>query len=176
MTTETWQNIIIGATFLLGAVGLLLSILNYRIAKDSQRNSLREKVYETQFDFFMKWSQEIGIFETMVHDLNHNHFGKLQELKQAIMNKSNEIDLVVTQNDLIIPDEFMEKITKQVGLYFNVTTEVMKSEDGKIEKALLSLMTKQSIDLMIDMSDYLGVDSHGKENMSLIRRKARILK
>lgn len=173
MTTNDWQTIGIIATLIFSVVGILLGMLNYALSRKAQRNSLREKVYEKQFNFFMKWSQEIGIFETMVHDLNHNHFGKLQDFKQAIMNKSNEIDLIVTQNNLIIPDEFMEKITQQVSLYFNVTTEVMKSVDGKIDKELLSLMTEQSLNLMIDMSVYLGVASHGKENMSLIRRESR---
>lgn len=168
MNTETWQNIIIGATFLIGAAGLVLSILNYRVAKDAQRNSLRERVFEKQFEFFMKFNEFTGYIETVLADHNHHLTDKEDSIEKLDI-KVEELDIFVSQNELIIPDTLYRAVSGRVAYYYRVIAAILNSDDV-LEKELEAEVVDTGIDLQLDIIDYLGLEKLSRENMLLARK------
>jgi hypothetical protein len=147
----------------------LLGLYNLYINIKSQRKTHRELFFNKQFDFFMNLQSLIAVFEDLVYDLNESHIYQ-DACQEQIFVLANDIDMLISKNELIIPDSLYGKLSDYSGLCHKIYS-LSKKEPIKIDKIFKSELVRKNIDLLDDIREYIGIEQLSEENRKLVRGK-----
>lgn len=147
----------------------LLGIYNLWINIKSQRKSQRELIFNKQIEFFMQLQSIIAEFEDNVIDFNESH-SDIKVTREKIYKLSNEIDLLITKNELIIPDDLFSEISKY-SIDCHKLSSLSYGEPFKINKEIKNVMMKKNVSLLDDIREYIGIERLSEENRKLVGGK-----
>ncbi len=164
---NTTQFVILIITAIVSVSGLVLSILNAIINKKNRRNSLREKVFQKQFDFFMKMNEFVALINHELDEFNQEASNNEESL-DVIYELIEGLDLHVSKNEMIIPDELYKDIYKYVTALYDLLSEMIK-DHSFLDKDNGNDVLDLDIDLQMDIINYLGLEKLSRENMELAR-------
>ncbi len=159
---QIFSSIGITATFLLGGYNLVLNIRG-------QRKFQREYIFTKKFDFLMQLSALIAELEDKIVDINQTYSDQ-NTLANNIHDLSNELDLLVTKNELIIPDAIYFKIDAFIKESHKLSQLFYKTPESITELFKSNFYTKIS-NLTEDIRDYLGIEIISEENRKLVKGK-----
>lgn len=159
LTTFQFFSIIgISSTAILGIFNLVLTI-------KSQRKTHRELFFTKQFEFFMQLCELIAEIEDNffnIYDRDNS------ESIKKITALSENIDLLVTKNELIIPNDLYFKINECVVYYYK-NVSISKSSPDKINDEIKKEFSGKCSDLIMDIREYIGMEHLSEENRKLVK-------
>ena len=83
---------------------------------------------------------------------------------------SDEIDLEISRNEIIIPDEIYGPIN-EFSIYCHDISILTYQEPEKINKLLLTEFVNKNLDLIEFIRNYMGIEKLSAENRNLLRNK-----
>lgn len=159
---QIFSSIGITATAGLGIFNLIINI-------KSQRKYQREYIFTKKFEFLMQLTALIAELEDKIVDINQSYSNQ-NMLTDRIDNLTNELDLLVTKNELIIPDAIYFKIDDFVKDSHKLSQLFYKTPDAINESFKNNFYNKIS-NLTEDIRDYLGIETISEENRKLVKGK-----
>ncbi len=160
------QNIVLILTAAISVISLGVGLLNFLLNVKNRRNSIREKVFEKQLEFFLELN---GIMSEIMSQSHALWNPKIESTDEDITAFDENIDLLddkVSKNSLIIPDELDSNFTVLINFVNEYLSDYYKGDsdftEEKHEKITLTI-----IDINIDIEDYLAIDNLSNENMKI---------
>jgi hypothetical protein len=144
----------------------LLGILNFIINQRSQRKTHRELIFQKQFDFFMKLQTKYTVLINEIYGIN-NPSNNLEESKEIISDILDEIDDLISDNEMIIPDELYNQIDDFQSYCNSIFTDITKQPELITREEKRNLI-KTNTDLIDSFRNYIGVEKLSKENRDLV--------
>lgn len=145
----------------------LLGFYNLFINIKSQRKTQRELIFNRQFEFFMQLQGLIVEFEDAVSEINENHT-KLDDSRERIFKLSNNIDMLSSKNDLIIPNVMYSKICDYSSFCHEISS-LSYNDPSKIDKKFKSDFIDTNFSLLDDLRAYIGIENLSEENRKLVK-------
>ena len=145
----------------------LLGFYNLFINIKSQRKTQRELIFNRQFDYFMNLQGLIAEFEDAVSDMNEN-YSKLEDTQERIFKLSNDIDMLSSKHELIIPDSMYLKISNYSSYCHEIYSLSLKTP-AKIDKQFKEELIDANLTILDDLRDYIGIEHLSEENRKLVK-------
>lgn len=162
------QNVLLIVTTLMSIMGFGLGISNLLVNRANQRMTLRQKVFDKQIDFFIVLNEftaniEFELDEYLVEvELQ-------EEIVENLILLMDELFLHVDSNEIIIPDTLYSSITNYVIKTNQIVLSTSK-DSAFLNEKIVDEMVEVQMDLLIDISEFLGLEKLSKENMLLVRK------
>ncbi len=147
------------STAFLGGYNLYINI-------KSQRKAHRELIFQKQFDFLMKLQSKYTVFINEVYGIN-SPSNNLEESKEIISDILDEIDDLVSDNEIIISDELYNQIDDFQSYCNSTFTDITKQPELFSREKKRELMNLNT-DLIESFRNYIGIEKLSKENRDLV--------
>lgn len=156
-------------TALISFSGLILGIQNMRVSFKNRRNSLREKVFEEQLNFFLDINKMNALITEQAYNLaspNFDSSSTLNELEKLI----DKFNILFEGSEILVPPTLYSHFDDFIN-YINQVLKEYDKDESSYTKEKLTKITRLIIDINDGMKDYLGLEKLSDENRKLVRVK-----
>jgi len=159
------QVIVLYVTCTISVIAVVVSWFSFRLNKKNRDTGIREKLYEKQFEFYIKINQFTGLLGQIIESLNQVYTDK-KNVQEGYYKLLEELDLFIDQNEILLSNNMHKEICAYSSFLNQVSKRLFDDFEGFSKEDQQDYLNKM-IDFLEGVREELNFEELIYENKKL---------
>lgn len=154
---------------LTGLGGLAVSLYNLRLNSSNRKNFMRERVYNYQFDFFVKLNKYTADIEFSLGEINQpdtNLSDAINKFNKAV----DDLDYYTASNDITIPEIVYYPLDEYVKFLIKISARI-SNDPSYLTKKVWDEFIYHDTNVHSLIIEHLKLEELGIDNKNLVKSR-----